>query len=122
MVKGKTLVSLPIAPEKLKGTYTGDFKGSPIAITLNYISDTHVSGYNVHKGLTRNVTGTIEPTPFGLHLVLNEPGNNQFDGKFDFVIDTTNWLAKGKWTPIKKGEETSFELKKKIIKNDNLIN
>ena len=118
MVKGKTLVSLPIAPEKLKGTYTGDFKGSPIAITLNYISDTHVSGYNVHKGLIRNVTGTIESTPSGLHLVLNEPGNNQFDGKFDFVIDTTNWLAKGKWTPIKKGEETSFELKKKIIKNE----
>src|SRR4051794_15914073 len=71
-VKGKTLVTLPESPEKVRGAYIGDFKGSPIAITLNYVSDTHASGYNVHKGLTRNITGPIEATENGLHLLLSE--------------------------------------------------
>ena len=115
VIKGKTLVALPISPEKIKGTYIGDFKGSPIAITLNYVSDNHASGYNVHKGLTRNITGTIEATPTGLHLQLAEPGNNQYDGKFDFIIDTTNWVAKGSWTPFKKGDEAVFQMKKKLL-------
>ncbi|RYZ30358.1 MAG: hypothetical protein EOO10_03105 [Chitinophagaceae bacterium] len=115
VVKGKTLVTLPISPDKVKGTYIGDFKGSPIAITLNYVSDNHASGYNVHKGLTRNISGTIEATATGLHLELSEPGNNQYDGKFDFVIDTTNWTAKGNWAPFKKGEEANFQLKKKVV-------
>ncbi|HYO21926.1 MAG TPA: hypothetical protein VER36_05945 [Flavisolibacter sp.] len=114
VVKGKTLVTLPVSPEKVKGTYIGDFKGSPIAITLNYVSDNHASGYNVHKGLTRNVTGTIEATEKGLRLQLAEPGNNQYDGKFDLLVDTTNWSGKGIWTPFKKGEEARFSFKKQV--------
>ncbi|RYF81976.1 MAG: hypothetical protein EON98_11770, partial [Chitinophagaceae bacterium] len=112
VVKGKTLVALPVSPAKVKGTYIGDFKGSPIAITLNYVSDNHASGYNVHKGLTRNISGMIEATEKGLHLELTEPGNNQYDGKFDLIIDTTNWTGKGTWKPFKKGEEASFSFKK----------
>ena len=73
IVKGKTLVMLPVSPAKVKGTYTGDFKGSPISITLNYVSDNHASGYNIHKGLTRNVSGSIEAASSGLHLLLSEP-------------------------------------------------
>jgi outer membrane lipoprotein-sorting protein len=79
------------------------------------VSDNHASGYNVHKGLTRNISGTIEATADGLHLQLAEPGNNQYDGKFDFIIDTTNWMARGYWTPFKKGEEAAFQLKKKVV-------
>jgi len=114
VVKGKTLTTLPVSPERIKGTYIGDFKGSPIAITLNYVSDNHASGYNVHKGLTRNVSGTIEATANGLHLILEEPGNNQYDGKFDVMIDTMKWTGKGTWKPFKKGEDASFNLKKQM--------
>lgn len=112
IVKGKTLVVLPVSPEKVKGTYTGDFKGTPISLTLNYVSDNHASGYNVHKGLTRNVSGTIEATAAGLHLLLSEPGNNPYDGSFDLVLDTAKWTGTGKWTPLKKGEATTLSLKK----------
>lgn len=114
IVKGKTLSALPVSPEKVKGTYMGDFKGSPIAITLNYVSDNHASGYNVHKGLTRNVSGTIEATDKGIRLQLSEPGNNQYDGKFDLLIDTTNWTGNGTWSPFKKGDEAKFRFKKQI--------
>ena len=114
IVKGKSLASLPVSPEKIKGTYIGDFKGSPIAITLNYVSDNHASGYNVHKGLTRNISGTIEATDKGLHLLLSEPGNNQYDGKFDLLIDTMNWTGRGTWKPFKKGDEAGFSFKKQM--------
>ena len=118
-VKGKTLATLPIAPDKVKGTYTGDFNGSPISITLNYVSHNHASGYNVHKGLTRNISGTIEAAADGLHLQLSEPGNNQYDGKFELVIDTAKWTGKGTWKPLKKGEDASFTFKKQApLKED----
>jgi hypothetical protein len=118
VVKGKTLVTLPIAPEKVKGTYIGEFKGSPIAITLNYVSDNHVSGYNVHKGLTRNISGTIEAAKKGLRLELAEPGNNQYDGKFELFIDTTKWSGNGNWTPFKKGDVAKFSFKKQEQMSD----
>ncbi len=117
-VKGQLLVTLPIAPDKVKGTYSGDFKGSPIAITLNYVSDNHASGYNVHKGLTRNVAGTIEAKEGGLHLLLSEPGTNEYDGKFDLLIDTAKWTAKGSWKPLKKGDETTLNLKRQSVPTD----
>ena len=109
VVQSKTLVTLPSPPEQLKGTYIGDFKGSPIAITLNYVSGTHASGYNVHKGLTRNISGTIEPASSGfLRLQLSEPGNNQYDGKFDLLVDTAKLVGKGTWTPFKKRRADRF--------------
>lgn len=118
IVKGKSLVSLPVSPDKVKGTYIGDFKGSPIAITLSYVSDNHASGYNVHKGLTRNISGTIEATTNGLRLQLSEPGNNQYDGKFDLFIDTVNWHGKGTWKPFKKGDDASFEFRKQVAPDE----
>ena len=115
IVKGKTTLPLPVAPEKIKGTYVGNFKGSPIAITLNYVSDRHASGYNVHKGLTRNISGTVEAAPAGfLKLQLAEPGNNQYDGTFLLLLDTAKWAGKGTWQPFKKGDEASFEFKKQM--------
>ena len=118
VVKGKALSTLPVPPERIKGTYIGDFKGSPIAITLNYVSNNHAIGYNVHKGLTRNVSGMIEASKDGLHLVLEEPGNNQYDGKFDLIIDTIKWTGQGTWKPFKKGEDASFTLRKQMAVNE----
>lgn len=118
VIKAKTFTALAEAPQNLKGTYVGDFKGSPIAITLNYVGNNHASGYNVHKGLKRNISGTIEATNNGLHLLLEEPGNNQYDGKFDITIDTTKWTGKGTWNPFKEGKEASFTLRKQVSPNE----
>ena len=118
VIKGKAFSTLPVPPERIKGTYIGDFKGSPIAITLNYVSSNRASGYNVHKGLTRNISGTIEASKDGIHLVLEEPGNNQYDGKFDLIIDTMKWTGMGTWKSFKKGEETSFNLRKQISEKE----
>ena len=122
IVKAKTLVALPLNPEKVKGIYTGDFKGTPISLVLNYVSNQHASGYDVHKGLTRNLTGSIEFANGKLHLLLSEPGNNLYDGEFDLEIDTAKWKGKGIWKPLKKGEETSFSFKKRITTEEDQYN
>jgi hypothetical protein len=82
------------------GIYTGDFDGSPISIVLNYISGGHASGYNIHKGLKRNIRGNIAPAGSMLKFILDEPGNNKYDGRFDFYIDTATLSGRGKWTAM----------------------
>lgn len=115
-VKGKALVTLPVKPETVKGIYTGNFKGSPISVVLNYVSNQHASGYNVHKGLTRNLSGTITSAGGKLHLELAEPGNNPYDGIFNLEMDMAAAKGKGTWTPRMKGEATSFNFTKKVLK------
>lgn len=85
--------------EKLKGLYSGSFDGSPISISINYVSGKNVSGYNVHKGLKRNMRGTMEPFGTQIKLLLDEPGNNRFDGHFEMFIDTASFSGKGTWKP-----------------------
>ncbi len=93
---------------QLQGIYTGQFDGSPISIAVNYISGKNVSGYNVHKGLKRNVHGTLEPLGRQFKLMLDQPGDNKYDGHFDLFIDTASFTGQGTWTP--KNDST---LKKK---------
>ncbi len=83
--------------QKLKGLYMGSFDGSPISFSINYISGKNVSGYNVHKGLKRNIRGLLQPHGTGFMFTLNEPGNNKYDGSFSFTIDTPTLKGKGIW-------------------------
>jgi hypothetical protein len=45
--------------DTLKGLYTGDFGDGFINIVLTYVNDKKAIGYNVHKGLQRNVSGSV---------------------------------------------------------------
>jgi len=81
-------------------TYKGDFDGSPIFITINYASNNHIAGYNVHKGLRRNLSGKISPEGDGWIMQLNEPGDHPYDGRFHLVFDKNFTTAHGKWTPL----------------------
>lgn len=82
------------------GTYKGDFDGSPIFITVNYASSNHIAGYNVHKGLRRNLSGKLRQEGDGWAVQLNEPGDHPYDGRFHLVFDKTFTTAHGKWTPL----------------------
>ncbi|MBN9299034.1 MAG: hypothetical protein J0I41_18690 [Filimonas sp.] len=87
-------------PDDVKGTYKGDFAGSPIFITLNYYSGKNVAGYNVHKGLRRNIHGVLEPSGNNWVLTLAEPGDNPYDGNFKLVFSKDFKTAEGKWVPV----------------------
>lgn len=95
---------------QLKGLYSGSFDGTPISISINYVSGKNVSGYNVHKGLKRNIRGTLEPMGSQFKLMLDEPGSNKYDGHFELFIDTASYKGQGTWVP--KNDST---LKKKTF-------
>jgi len=100
------LYELPVNPDSLTAYYRGDFKGAAISVALEYISGKRVCGYNIHKGLRRNMSGTIMQDGGRLHLVMQEPGTNRYDGIFDMWLDTITHQLEGTWKPL-AGKEVS---------------
>lgn len=103
------------APDKfqydtLQGIYTGDFNGSPIRIVLNYVSANNAIGYNVHKGLKRNLNGKVRKSNDSIYLTLKEPGDHEFDGVFELFFIGIDNEPTGKW------ESNSGELAPKKLK------
>lgn len=98
--KEETTVQKAAYPADIKGTYKGDFGGSPIFITVNYYNGKNVAGYNVHKGLRRNIHGTMQPSGNSWILTLAEPGDNPYDGNFKLIFSNDFKSAEGKWTPL----------------------
>lgn len=84
---------------RILGTYKGDFSGNPIYITINYCSGSKIAGYNTHKGLRRNINGTMKAGNNGWILSLSEPGDHEFDGVFSLTIDTALNKMTGTWAP-----------------------
>lgn len=85
--------------QQLTGTYDGHFKEGMMTLVINYVSDSIVSGYDLHKGLRRNLNGEVRRKGDSLALILREPGNNPLDGVFYLSMDTAGRAITGKWTP-----------------------
>lgn len=102
--------------DTLEGSYVGDFGGSDIRVILTHVTGIHAIGYDLLKGLRRNISGTMQQADSGFIFILNEPGDHPFDGKFTFTIDTTTFLLSGTWTPLNDKSLTAkkFNLKKII--------
>ncbi|WP_149694021.1 hypothetical protein [Chitinophaga sp. CF418] len=84
---------------RILGVYKGDFVGSPIYITINYCSGSKIAGYNTHKGLRRNLSGSITNKGDKLDIQLSEPGDHEFDGVFSLLMDASLTKATGSWKP-----------------------
>jgi hypothetical protein len=112
---------LPMDLDTIKGMYIGDFDGSDIRIVINYISQNHAVGYNIHKGLQRNISGKVEETADELKVELHEPGDHEFDGVFELTFNKNDlscygvWKANSKKIPIKK-----FNLEKIVRSETNV--
>jgi hypothetical protein len=98
IIDTNTVKELPMEA-KILGTYKGDFGGSAIYLTINYCSGHKIAGYNTHKGLRRNVSGTIAHKGNKWEIQLSEPGDHEFDGIFSLVMDTSLSKASGSWKP-----------------------
>lgn len=93
-----------------EGTYTGNFDQGFITIELNYINGKMASGYNLHKGLRRSINGTLQPGANGYKFILKEPGDNPYDGIFEFTIDTSKFAMEGVWNPFDTSKTKSKKL------------
>lgn len=84
--------------DTLTGIYLSDFGGSDIRIVLNYVSKNNAIGYNIHKGLQRNINGPIRTSGDTIIMTLNEPGDHEYDGSFELVFIGNDNNPTGKWT------------------------
>ncbi len=108
--------------DTLQGMYIGDFGGSDIRIVLNYVSPNHAVGYNLHKGLQRNLSGRIEETASEVKMELNEPGDHKFDGTFYLTFSKLDLSCKGYWkSKNKKLGKKEFSLKR-VVQPESLLN
>jgi hypothetical protein len=104
--------------DTLQGIYVGNFGGSDIRIILNYVSKTNAVGYNIHKGLQRNLSGKVERSGDSITVFMAEPGDHEFDGVFELLFIGENAEPKGTWksnSGIISPKE--FKLKKVSTKN-----
>lgn len=112
----------PVIPDEdtfdydtLQGMYIGDFAGSDIRIILNYVSSKNAVGYNIHKGLQRNINGKVSRSGDSVTIVLEEPGDNEYDGKFTLLFIGNDLHPSGQW------ESFSGKISKKKLKLDKFV-
>jgi hypothetical protein len=112
--------------DTLKGMYIGDFGGSDIRLILNYVSQKKAIGYDIHKGLQRNLNGNVTRSGDSVYIVLNEPGDNEFDGVFTLSFVGNGFTPTGVWESNSgKIPKQNFKLSKMIkpdLKDDDEIN
>ena len=83
--------------DTLQGMYIGDFGGSDIRIIINYVSQKNAIGYNIHKGLQRNINGKVTREGDAVQLILREPGDNKYDGVFTIKFNGVDPNPTGIW-------------------------
>jgi hypothetical protein len=89
---------------KAKGFYEGQYSKGMLGLMINYLSGNTVSGYDLHKGLRRNLIGQVEQKGGVLNMVLKEPGGNPYDGTFELALDTATGKITGKWIPTDRSK------------------
>lgn len=98
-----TIIEKNITKTLLKemiGTYSGSFGDNEIMLKMETINPKSliVIGNNTVAGNSRPLKGTVEILDNVCYFVLNEPGNQQFDGVFEFKINkNSNTYLSGSW-------------------------
>ncbi len=105
--------SLPIV-----GYWVGAFGKNKINIAMAGISNNQAIGYTVCAGNYRPIEGTVSVKGDSIYTFqMKEPGTDQYDGEFHFIINTNRGVMEGSWLPFKKGAASpkKFVLTKKVF-------
>lgn len=103
--------------DKRLGYWVGAFGKNRINLTITDIRDGNVQGYSVCAGNFRPLQGTIEKLGNeSFSCVLNEPGDDQYDGIFTFELNPEKAELVGTWKPFKS--EGNSERKYALVKKD----
>lgn len=109
----KTKVSTN-SDHKIMGYYTGDFVAleyddskeytyrNKITISIDSLSKDTLYGHSVVAGNDRPFKGLFVETKDGYSAVVNEPGDDKYDGTFSFSIHPATEIIKGTWTSFNK--------------------
>jgi hypothetical protein len=73
-----------------------------ITLFISHLKGGNIKGYSVCAGNQRPFSGGYEEENGKIKAVLQEPGDNKYDGVFELEISKENRTLAGKWTPFNK--------------------
>lgn len=115
-------ISADVSAREELGFWVGNFGDNMINIHLYEINNGVANGYSVCAGNFRPITGTFtNDKKAELVFVMSEPGDDKYDGKFEFTINTEGMTLKGKWIQFSDGKEKNYELKQREFLYDQAV-
>jgi hypothetical protein len=115
----ETLTPQNSTEEQIKGYWVGMFGKNKINIAItDLLEDGKVKGYSVVSGNDRKFEGTYQVNGQLYSFAVKEPGDDKYDGQFEFSINLADVEPKisGKWTPYNtKMAGKTYTLDKKIF-------
>ncbi|MFN9321936.1 MAG: YARHG domain-containing protein [Chitinophagales bacterium] len=86
-----------------------------ICLVIEKIEGDNVSGHSVVAGNQRVFKGKISESDTSFLIIANEPGDNKYDGTFNFYANKGDFSINGKWKAFKKIEiqEREYKLSRK---------
>ena len=107
--------------DHILGSYVGEFGVNKINITLVKAEEWSAEGFSVCAGNFRKLSGTFDLMEDDKYtFTLKEPGDDKYDGVFEFVLDAATKKIEGTWDPYKKEGNSSknYSLSKRVFKYD----
>jgi hypothetical protein len=85
--------------EKFNPAYEGDYpeRSDKLNIAIKQIVKDSVFGESVVSGNKRFLKGTLLNVKGTMKFVLNEPGDNKYDGRFEFESNLNGKMLSGTW-------------------------
>jgi hypothetical protein len=105
----------------LVGYWVGAFGKNKITLALASAEDGKAAGYSICAGNYRPIQGSIEQQADGrFRFVLEEPGDDPYDGRFEFRISLADSSLTGSWTPFKAqgNSPKTYALRKRAYRYD----
>jgi hypothetical protein len=121
------------AKEGIEGLYSGAFDGSEnwdggeesivnrITIAIDSLKETTLYGHSIVAGNLRPFKGSYKKDANTYTAKVEEPGDEKYDGVFQFTIDKGKAVLKGTWVANNKSlamTRHEYELSKKEFKYD----
>lgn len=88
-----------------------------ISISIDELNDTLVKGHSVVSGNIRPFQGSLEEDEKGFYFKVSEPGDDKFDGEFEFSILKKDSVINGRWLANEdlKISKRTLKLTKKVF-------
>jgi YARHG domain len=104
----------------LLGSYVGAFGDNKITLLITRIAGDTIDGRSVVGGNDRPFSGTIKLADDKYNISAKEPGDDKFDGIFNFTIDRKQPdVIAGNWAPLVAGTKPGpkdFTLQRRAFK------
>ncbi|MEP6676621.1 MAG: YARHG domain-containing protein [Ferruginibacter sp.] len=115
--KDKTVaVTTPVieTTNPLLGYWVGFLGDNKLNLSLQQVNGKEISGKSIAAGNYRDIKGSIEENSDAYVIHMTEPGDDKYDGRFDFTIKKSGMVCSGSWVPNDKTmKEKIFTCSKK---------